>query len=193
MERVGIYAGTFDPIHDGHLELATTAKDLLELSSVQFMVEKKPWGNKQPGASASERETMVEHAIESKEDLAIFSSQYDQFTVELTLPELQSNFAASELYFIMGADTFQNMSEATWPGLEKIITPPNYIVVAERGMMTEQQISSHARSLGVAVAIIPNSLPNHASSDVRAQINNKALWLPKKVAAYIDEHGLYEQ
>ncbi len=193
MERVGIYAGTFDPIHDGHLELATTAKDLLELSSVQFMVEKKPWGNKQPGASASERETMVEHAIESKEDLAIFSSQYDQFTVELTLPELQSNFAASELYFIMGADTFQNMSKETWPGLEKIITPPNYIVVAERGMMTEQQISSHARSLGVAVAIIPNSLPNHASSDVRAQINNKALWLPKKVAAYIDEHGLYEQ
>ncbi len=193
MERVGIYAGTFDPIHDGHLELATTAKDLLELSSVQFMVEKKPWGNKQPGASASERETMVEHAIESKEDLAIFSSQYDQFTVELTLPELQANFPSSELYFIMGADTFQNMSKETWPGLEKIITPPNYIVVAERGMMTEQQISSHARSLGVAVAIIPNSLPNHASSDVRAQINNKALWLPKKVAAYIDEHGLYEQ
>ncbi len=192
MERVGIYAGTFDPVHDGHIELAITAKDLLELSSVQFMVEKRPWGDKQPEASVTQRETMVKRAVEDKEGLELFTSNHDQFTIEHTLPELRVAFEASELYFIMGADTFLHMSPDSWPGLETIITPPNYIVVAERSMLTEQQISTHARSLGVAVAIIPNTLPHHASTDVRAQIHDKALWLPQPVADYIDENELYK-
>lgn len=192
MERVGIYAGTFDPVHDGHIELAITAKELLELSSVQFMVEKKPWGEKQPDASVQQREKMVSLAIDGKDDLELFPSKFDQFTIEHTLPELRVAFEASELYFIMGADTFLHMSPDSWPGLETIITPPNYIVVAERSMMTEQQISAHARSLGVSVAIIPNTLPHHASTDVRAQIHDKALWLPQRVADYIDENELYK-
>ena len=188
LSRIGIFAGTFDPIHDGHTSLITEAVNTLELNSVMVLIEEKPWGSKQP-QSLNHRQNMAEIALQSVEKTSLFREVGAHFTIDKTLPKLESEFQDSELYFMFGADVFMRMSHDTWPGLEQLLK--HYIVVFERAGITEHAIAEYAKSLGIVVAIISSKYPDHSSTDVRININNRQLWLDKDVAAYIEANALY--
>ena len=153
------------------------------------MVEKRPWGNKIPDATASQRFDMLKFAIANMSQFDLLALNDDRFSIDRTLPKIVEMFQGDELYFIMGADTFLAMNYESWPGLKQLFQ--HYIVVSERRMITEAVITQHAISLGIAVAVLPNTMLHHASSDVRARIHDKALWLPAPVANYIEENDLY--
>jgi nicotinate-nucleotide adenylyltransferase len=188
-KRIGFFAGSFDPIHDGHIELAKVATDQLELSKIYFMVEEKPWGIKRP-ISINHRKEMVRLAIDGVNSFGQLDLLDKQFTIENTLKQLEKKFENSELYFVFGADVFMNMNSDQWPGLEKLLR--HYIVVFERKDITELELAKQAKRLGIVVAILPNKHKDHSSTDVRMKPHKKSIWLPKKVAEYIDLNGLYK-
>ena len=188
MRRIGLFPGTFDPIHDGHIEVARAALEQLDLDELLFLIEKEPWGDKQP-VDLSNREDMVNLAIKDELKMSLAKGIGDHFTISETLPRIDQQFPDDELYFIFGADIFLHMSPEQWPGLEQLFE--HYIVVFERGVLTEKKISEHARILGIAIAIIPSTHPQHSSTDVRLEAHNKAVWVPKPIADYIQKQKLY--
>ena len=188
MKKIGIFAGAYDPIHDGHLDVANTAHSYLGLSSVYFMVEQQPWGDKHP-IDFRHRSSMVALAIKGFKHLGLLEIPDKRFSISQTLPRLEQQFAGDELYFIFGGDVFLNMNGNNWPGLERLLE--HYVVVYERGSITEGIIAEHAKVLGITLAILPSAHLHLASTDVRLQPHKKAIWLPKRVAEYIDKNNLY--
>jgi nicotinate-nucleotide adenylyltransferase len=188
MNRVGFFAGTFDPIHDGHLEVARLSNEYLELNELLFMVEAEPWGNKNP-SSAEHRQQMVDLAIANDRKLSQMHDLMSHFSIEKTLPKLEAKFPGSELYFIFGGDVFLNMNSGQWPALNKLLQ--HHIVVFERSGVSNQSIEQHARTLGIVVAIIPSTHATHASSDVRMSTGDASILVPSIVASYIKKHSLY--
>ncbi len=186
--RVGFFAGTFDPIHDGHIEVARSCVEYLELKNLYIMVEANPWGEKNP-VSVGHRQAMVELAIGEEADIEQLKTQANRFTIEDTLPKLEQKFEDLELYFIFGADIFMHMNPDTWPQLHQLLK--HYIVVIERKSITEKEITEHAKLLGIVTAILPSPHPQHSSSDVRLKPHNKLIWVPEAVAGYIDQNNLY--
>lgn len=188
IKKIGIFAGAFDPVHDGHISVAESARDYLGLDRVLFMVEPKPWGDKNP-VDVSHRRKMVDLAITKNATLSQFKCDDDRFTITETLPKIEEQYPDSEVFFILGADVFIRMNKQQWPGLEKLFK--HYIVVFERKDITEKELADHAKQLGIAPVILPSEKPHHASGDVRKKPYDKKLWLPKEVADYIDKNNLY--
>lgn len=189
MKRIGIFAGSFDPIHDGHLEVAKAAIRSLELTKLYFMVEAEPWSDKTP-ESTEMREQMIALATKDDKKIGILQLPDPRFTISSTLPKLENKLSGSELYFIFGADVFLSMNQQSWPGLEALLQ--HYIVVFERAQSLESAISNHAKSLGIVVAIIPSKHPHHRSTDVRLKPHEKSVWVPKSVSDFIAANNLYK-
>ena len=189
MRRIGIFAGSFDPIHDGHLAIAQSAVEYLELDSLFFMVEKSPWSDKKP-AQFEHRKVMVELATKKFPRISQLEISDERFDLKTTLPKIEILYPGSELYFIFGADVFIRMDSKQWPNLNKLLA--HYIAVFERNEITEQHITERAKSLGIVVAILPSKYLEHSSTDVRLQPNRSSLWVPKDVAKFIAENSLYK-
>jgi nicotinate-nucleotide adenylyltransferase len=190
VKRLGFFAGTFDPIHDGHVAVAEFAYEVLELEAVYFMVEPKPWSNKLP-VSLKHRIKMVDLALNGKVGLWQLETQDDMFSADQTLNYLEKKFPKHELFFIFGADVFMKMNNKSWNSLDKLLK--HYVVVVERKEITERKITNHAKALGIVVAIMPSMYPHHSSSDVRLELENKSMWIPKAVSEYIDQNNLYRK
>lgn len=188
MKRVGIFAGSFDPIHDGHLAVAESAIKNLKLDIVQIMVEKNPWSLKKPIA-IEHRINMVNLAIENIGNIKQLELRDDRFDLAQTLPQIEDLYQDSELYFIFGADVFLQINKANWSGLEKLLK--HMIVVFERSNILGDEIADHAKNLGITVSVLPSQHPYHSSTDVRRKPHKKHIWLPSNVAKYIDKNSLY--
>lgn len=190
MKRIGIFAGSFDPIHDGHIAVALSCVDNLELEKLFFMVESEPWGSKSP-IDISHRQNMLEVAVNDFPKLDQIKLEDKHFNIESTLPKLENSFPETEMYFVFGADIFMNMNRDTWKNIDKLLK--YYIVVIERNKITESEITKHAIELGVVIAIFPSPNPEHSSTDIRMYPHKKEIWVPKSVGQYIDENNLYSK
>ena len=106
---LGIFGGTFDPIHLGHLELAREVRDALELAAVRLIPAGDPPHRAAPVATAIHRLAMVELAIEDLPGLEVDRREIDRpgrsYTV-LTLESLRAEDSARPLALIVGADAF---------------------------------------------------------------------------------------
>lgn len=188
MKRIGIFAGSFDPIHDGHIAVAESAIKNLDLDSLLFMVEKSPWTKKKP-ITLKHRQAMVDLAIRDHPKIKKLEISDERFDLNITLKKIEILYPDSELYFIFGADVFLHMNDEQWPNLEKLLR--HYIVVFEREEYRDDAITAHAKELGIVVAIIPSQHLYHSSSAVRRQPGKKQIWVSGQVAEYIEKNNLY--
>lgn len=189
MRKIGILAGTFDPIHDGHIASAETAVRELDLETVYFMAESKPWTNKNP-SPLENRIAMIQLVTDTIPSLSFLVMEEDRFTIVKTLQKIENQFKDCELYFIFGADTFLNMEINQWPELDKLLR--HYIVVIEREGVKNEQIQQHAKDLGIVVATLPSTHEKHSSTDIRINPQKRELLVPESVAAYIKQNNLYK-
>jgi len=138
--RVGILGGTFDPIHTWHLDLGIVAQTLLTLTRVYVIPARVPPHRAQPMASSFHRFAMVALAVASRRgwrasDLELQSTEQPSYTT-MTLQKLQEQgFAASELFFIIGADAFAEIE--TWRDYPNILDRSHFAVVSRPGCSVE--------------------------------------------------------
>jgi nicotinate-nucleotide adenylyltransferase len=124
-KRVGIYAGTFDPIHEGHLAFAKQALQTSTLDKIFFLVEPRP-RRKQGVRALEHREAMVRLAVADNPCLGIIQLEHSNFTVEETLPKLQALFEGAELHFLMGEDVFAHLN--AWPNVNELLASSSFII-----------------------------------------------------------------
>lgn len=130
--RIGIFGGTFDPIHNAHLFVAESARILEHLDRVLFV----PTGNQhhrdKPQADASHRCAMILGAIAGNDGFALDDTDLrpnaSGYTADL-LPELQAKFPESTLTFIIGADSLVN---TPWMRFDEVLEALERFVIAPR-------------------------------------------------------------
>lgn len=114
--RIGIYAGTFDPLHVGHLSFALAAKEAARLECVYFLPERIP--RHKPLASPYEtRVAALKHSLDGGR-LKLLELPDDAFTIHETLPELEAIFPGSQIVLLVGADVLRHMP--AWPGIDTL-------------------------------------------------------------------------
>tara|TARA_B100000470_G_C19757956_1_gene376914 strand:+ start:671 stop:1291 length:621 start_codon:yes stop_codon:yes gene_type:complete len=197
--NIGIFGGTFDPIHLGHIAVAKYAKTDLNLDKVIFV----PAGCPQlkpslPAASAKHRFEMVKLAIGNKEmfyasDIEI-KRKGPTFTVD-TLKSIKKNYhSKSSLWFIVGSDAFSEFNK--WENYQEIMELSNVCVVRRPGESTELEQFGHVKKLVTEnnVVFINRITPQISSTNVKAIIKDKnkvKRYLSPEVRDYIVRNGLY--
>ncbi len=134
--RVGLFGGTFDPPHLGHLVTAVNVRHVLNLDIVVLMVANDPWqkhGTREV-ASAVDRLAMVEAAIKGVEGLVAGDDEISRggpsFTAD-TLIALSNRYADAELFTIVGDDAAAKF--ASWQRASEIAKLSTLVVVDRPG------------------------------------------------------------
>ncbi|MFO1065677.1 MAG: nicotinate-nucleotide adenylyltransferase [Pirellulales bacterium] len=200
-QRIGIFGGTFDPVHQGHLLIAECIREALALDEVRFMpAAVSPFKQHVPPSEAKHRVEMVKLAIGGNPDFVCDDREIRRggtsYTVE-TLRELQREHPDAKLFLMMGADALADLDQWREPAE---ICRLAFIAVAARG-------GRPAPNLEVLQKYLPANEPSDSqqhvvsipqvdisSSEIRDAIRGGRsirYQVPASVAAYIAAHGLY--
>lgn len=133
--RIGVFGGTFDPIHKGHLEVAEMAFTLCSLEQIIFIPAKVPPHKEPPQASFEDRLNMVVLACQDKPAYICSAIEgerqgpsYSLHTIRRLKEEVA---AADELFFIVGLDTFLEIH--SWYEYQEVISTIHFIVIGREG------------------------------------------------------------
>jgi len=200
--RLGIFGGTFDPVHFGHLALAEECLAVAGLDEVWLVPAASPphKGGKKL-SRFDQRKEMLELAIAGNEKFKVEPMEADRpgpsFTID-TLEEIQKRKPNDELFLIIGGDSALEFS--TWKDPAKIASLATIIVRIRPGviMPTEQEfISQLGKELGVPPKVFFVAGPPYldvSSSLLKERVtNNKSVryLLPRAVEVYIQQKKLY--
>jgi nicotinate-nucleotide adenylyltransferase len=130
-----LYGGTFDPVHQGHLDVARRVGKLFEIDEILFVpAQLAPHKLVRPVTPAIHRYAMLVLATKDDPQLRISTFELDapdrRYTVD-TLTHFQQTLVEDELFFIMGADSWADIE--TWRNWEQLLTMTNHIVVTRPG------------------------------------------------------------
>jgi nicotinate-nucleotide adenylyltransferase len=198
--RLGVFGGSFDPIHNGHLFVAEAVRGACALDRVLFVPTRvgQHYRDGAMGATPQQRAQMIRLAIAANTAFALDESDLDPeasgYTADL-LPRLQARYPGAVLTFVVGADS---LVRSRWKRLDDVVDLVDGLVVAPRGEVTEDDLD---RALaGIAperrAKIRMLDLPVVAESATlirrRLHANESVRYLvPEPVYRYIGEHGLY--
>jgi nicotinate-nucleotide adenylyltransferase len=149
--KLGIYGGTFNPIHYGHLRTAQEVLERLSLDRVIFIPAGKTPFEKPELIKASHRYKMVKGAITDNPGFEISDletkTRGKSFTID-TIMKLRNTYAGSELYFILGTDAFLDLQH--WKQPEKILELANMVIILRPGYaFTDLSLSPYLRKISV--------------------------------------------
>ena len=200
MRRIGIFGGSFDPIHNGHLHLAEEARCMAKLDQVLFIPTWiSPFKQDSDPASCQQRLDMVRIATSSNPSFAVSDMEIRREAVSYTADTLkrcrEMMGEDTRLYFITGTDTFLTIEK--WYHAEEILTQYSFIIGSRPGYREEDLIDVIERvreRYGTDVLKIEIPRLEISSSDIRDSIRigkSVRYLLPDPLLHYIERHQLY--
>lgn len=197
--RIGLFGGTFDPVHLGHLVLAEQCREQCELDEVWFIpAGRPPHKTEQSISSGKIRAEMLEFATAGHAQFRVnqVELQRDElsFTVD-TLRRLKSEDPSRELFFLIGADSLIDLPK--WREPEQIGQLCTIVAVNRPGsdVGSSEWVRQHLPA-GLFERIIQVAVPGIeiSSRDLRQRIQSGRsirYMVPRAVETYIMQHGLY--
>jgi nicotinate-nucleotide adenylyltransferase len=128
--HVGIYPGTFDPVHEGHISFANKGSEIFHLEKVVFLPERNP-RRKVGVADISKRQEQLQNSLAPHPKLDSITLSTDQFTIFNTLPELHRLFPGSKFTFFMGSDVALHLPK--WEDLPLLLADTSFLVAVREG------------------------------------------------------------
>lgn len=192
--RLGLFGGTFDPIHLGHLILAEGCREACALDRVWFVVSGLPPHKQGERTPVADRLEMVRIAIAGSPAFEVSDVEARRpgphYSVE-TLEAIHRERPADELFFLIGADNVIDLP--TWRHPERIAQLATIVVVNRPGMGSVAELPEFGpgahplRSVTIpAIGIASQDLRSR-----RAEGRSIRYLVPRGVEAYIDAQGLY--
>jgi nicotinate-nucleotide adenylyltransferase len=196
--RIGIFGGTFDPIHVGHLAIAEAAADELGFERVDFVPAGEPRLRAAgPVATGGQRADMVGLAIAGNARFALNATEVlrpgPTYTVD-TLAEYAAEAAAAEAWFILSAEQLRRLPE--WHEPARILALARLAVVPRPGVETPDAawVERTFPGCGDRVTFLDGPLLDVSGTSVRELLvagRSVRYLVPDAVIAYIEDHGLY--
>lgn len=192
MSRIGIYAGTFDPVHAGHITFALQAMQAADLDKVYFLPERRPRG-KQHVEHFGHRVAMLKRAAAPYPQFEVLEMVDVSFSITRTLPQLRTRFKDSELVFLFGSDILPRLQG--WPQADQLLKN-NELVIGLRKQDNREELHKIVEAWPVppkALTMFMSYAPNVSSGRVREALrrHRPAPGLLTSVERYSDRHWLY--
>ena len=152
--KIGIFGGTFNPVHYGHLRAAEEVREKLRLDKILFIPAKNPPLKTKDIATAEHRYELLKLALRGNRYFELSDIEYrlkgKSYTAK-TILELQKIYPPSDFFFILGIDAFLDIPH--WWNPEKLITLTNFAVISRPGfrftdLKTSPYIKEQRRVLG---------------------------------------------
>lgn len=198
--RIGLFGGTFDPIHLGHLRVAEEVLEKKRLDRILFIPAGQPPHRRTPQESAQHRLAMVRLAIKQNRYFAVSDYEIKKsgkaYTYE-TLTHLRSHNLNAQLYLIIGAD--QWLTFPAWHQVKQLLGLCRIIVMSrpqvalekmQQVVMEQKSITDHQK-----ISIIKVSKLDISSTDIRRRLGQGQsirYLVPYQVSQYIQKHELYQ-
>lgn len=189
--KIGVFGGTFDPVHIGHTILAVECWHELKLDKVLFVpANVSPFKTDNVSASSADRLNMLRLALGHDPRFGICTLELDKggvsYTVD-TLKELKLEYGPSaQLFFLAGADSAEGVDK--WKDVEEIMKMVTFCAVSRPGILPSTLTKK-------SYEFIEMPLIEVSSSMIRERIREKrpidGLVVPS-VVEYIRNKGLYE-
>jgi nicotinate-nucleotide adenylyltransferase len=204
--RVGLFGGSFDPIHQGHLEPVLEAQRALALDRVVYLpTASPPHKRRRSFAPALARYAMVELALLDHDDVVVSTHELTldrpAYTVE-TLAHFRAAEPASELFLILGGDSFLEFS--TWVRWREILDLARLVVLTRPGFQavdattgTSPELAPELRAAVASgkVHFVENVPLAVSSTEVRRRLAAGETipegWLAPRVVRYLSKYRLY--
>ena len=216
-KKIGLFGGTFDPIHCGHVKAAESVQQIFAFDRILFIPSYIPPHKESVDvASAEHRLKMVELALSSFDRFSPSSIEIDargtSYSI-VTLNRIKEMFPQTDIYFLLGIDAFLEIE--TWKDYEDVLEQCSFIVMSRPGYclddakrtLTEKynqrmvEIKKTVRKTNEGlfshkIYLCPIPTMDISSSEVRERVGkNQPIegMVPKNVENYIKERGLYLQ
>ena len=192
MRRIGLFGGSFDPVHNAHVALARSALEALALDEVRWIPVGQPWQKTRTLADGAHRQAMVALAIEGEPRFMLDPIELRRpgpsYMLD-TVTELQAAQPEAQWFLIIGQD--QQAGLPSWHGAEELVQRVTLAVAQRPGASGDVQSLLLAGSVVHTVPLPPMAL---SSTEVRKRCAaGQAIdhLVSQKVARYIGQHGLY--
>jgi nicotinate-nucleotide adenylyltransferase len=196
---LGIFGGSFDPVHNGHLFVAEAVREACSLSRVLFVPTRHGHHRAAPLAASPARADMIRMAIAANTAFALDDSDLADdatgFTADL-LPRLSQRYPGEELTFIVGGDS---LVHSRWERLEEILDRLAAFVIAPRGEVTQSELDGALAGLApnrrAKVRYLDLPLVAESATLIRARLSERRsvrYLVPEPVFRYINENELYQ-
>lgn len=188
--RIGVFGGSFDPVHLAHLIIAEQCREQAALDRVLFMLAARPPHKlTQPLAPFAQRFEMLELALAGHQAFQPSELERDRpgpsYTAD-TLDELRRRQPNDELFLIVGSDSLADLPR--WYQPLRIAQAAELLVVGRPG------IEVAPPTLPIRWQVISVPLLAISSTDLRTRVkqgHSIRYFVPHAVECYIDTHGLY--
>jgi len=189
---IGIFGGTFNPIHLGHLIIAGKVRESLNLEKIIFVPAHYPPHKKAPEIGSLHRYRMVKLAISNNFYFVASKIELERegksYTIDSVKTLKKMYLPEKDFYFILGLDAY--LETGSWKEIEKLKKLVTFVVVKRN------VIPSGTRNLSFKnVSFIDLEPIGISSSEIRSKIKKgKSVHtlLPDKVMNYIQQHHLYQ-
>ena len=200
MLKIGIFGGTFDPVHNGHMGLAEDSVKEAGLNEVIMIPASiSPFKQDRKTASGEDRFRMLALVAGLDDKITVSRDELNNEGVSytyLTMRRLQNANPDARLYFICGTDSFLKVD--TWMEAEELLTKYSFIVASDRPGYRhdelEEAINRIKEKFGTEIIVINNRQFDVSSTEIRDRIAAGQPiddLVPGPVTRYIEEKGLY--
>jgi nicotinate-nucleotide adenylyltransferase len=194
--RIGLFGGSFDPVHRAHVALAEAALAELRLDQVRWIPTGQPWQKLQQGgrslATAEHRVAMVQQAIAHEPRFVLDRIEVERSGPSYTLDTVQALAAAqpdAEWFLLIGQDQYQGLH--TWRHWQTLLALVTLAVANRPGPVS----APHPEVQRFVHRMVPLPMLDISSTQVRHRVAQGAdisQLVPPAVARYIELHRLYQ-
>ncbi len=196
LKRIGILGGTFDPIHQGHLQMAFSAMEQARLDQVLMMPSGNP-PHKSCAAGAEDRWRMTVMVCTKDPRLVPSRLEMDRegsvYTID-TVRELKRQYPRAELYYIMGTDAFMKLGN--WYCAEQLFSLCTFLICPRSSFADPAAFSMEKKrlsALGAEIVAVKMAPVNVSSTEVRQALSGgqSVPFLDAFNREYCGSKGLY--
>lgn len=191
--RIGIYAGSFDPVHKGHVAFALEALEVANLDLVYFLPETQP-RHKTGITHATHRLSMLKLATRAHPKLKVLELPDKRFSVATTLPRLKKKFPDDQLMLLVGSDVLMHLPR--WKHIDELLLQTGLMVAVRSeaeisvSMEVVNGLPKPLRELHIIESLEPTISSRHIRQSIR--LGHKPRDILPSVYDYSKKHWLYE-
>jgi nicotinate-nucleotide adenylyltransferase len=186
--RIGVFGGSFDPVHAGHLIVAEAAAELLVLDQIRFIpARRQPFKHAKHHASPDDRVAMLQLALEGNPRFVLDRQEMRRdgpsYTVD-TLEALHNQFPSDQLFLLVGADAARDLPK--WREVDRFRDLATVVV------LTRPDVSTPTHRVVGQVLTVPR-VDVSATAIREAVRDGRSIryLVPEQVMEYLHRHELY--